>query len=207
MYDELGYNTATNYYMKSLSRKDNGSARKTCRVLSEDEQLCEGWENFAKAMTDTVCPCNPRATSLRTGAYAQRKYDESIKCSTNIWKPHRMIQQRDAPPIVRSVSHSQKDSANYLDGLKSHGGFHISPAKYGDALLLTCGTRCRKKKEPYLWMDRALIPRFVHSESDDTWMENPNQLKVMLTDDRKDLLCLQPGDSVMYFTRQYLKKK
>ena len=214
LYDQLGYHTAADYYMKALSKKEmTGAREKLAESYLKMNNYVKAEENFAKAMTDTVCPCKAES-KLHSAQVLMRsgKYDEAKKWFDNYLKA--MPSDTSAMMLRNScdsVNDFCKDSALYLINPASFNldGSTFSPAKYGSDMMVTAERGGKKKGDTYEWTGRPFLDLMtVKSDGKGGW-NKPEALKGTVNGDyHEGPAVLAPGDSVMYFTRDnYIKKK
>jgi peptidoglycan-associated lipoprotein len=213
-YEQMGYSSAVDYYMKSLAKKETSGAReKLAESYFKMNNYAKAEEHFAIALKDTVCPCKPESklhyaqVLMRSGKYDQAKtmLDLYLKAMPGD-SSARML--RESCDMVGELT---EDSALFMveTAKFNASGSTFSPAKYSDGLLLAAENNSAKKKRTYEWTGRSFLDVMtVKSDGKGGW-ETPVPLKGDVNGDYHDgPAVLAPGDSVIYFTRNnYVKKK
>ncbi|MBK5286816.1 MAG: tetratricopeptide repeat protein, partial [Bacteroidia bacterium] len=214
MYDQYSYHSASDYYTKSLAKKESTGAReKLAESYMKMGNYVKAEENFAIAMTDTVCPCKPESklhyaqVLMRNGKYDQAKkwLDLYLKAMP---KDSSAIMMRESCDMVPAFT---KDSSRYIiTPVKFNmDGSTFSPVKYGDGLMIAAENSSGKKNRVYDWTGRSFLDVMtVKSDGKGGW-DKPEALKGDVNGDyHEGPAVIAPGDSVIYFTRNnYVKKK
>ena len=213
LYDEMGYNSATNWYMKALGKKEmTGARERLAECYYQMNNYVKAEENYAKAMTDTVCPCQP----LSKFHYAQvlmrsGKYDEAKKWFDQYLKA---VPTDSAAMMLRascdSVASNTQDSTMFTVELAKFNteGATFSPTKYADRLMITA-ERSGAGNKIYEWTGRPFLDLMTVKPDGKGGWNKPESLKGDVNGKyHEGTAVIAPGDSVMYFTRNnYIKKK
>ncbi|HLG35525.1 MAG TPA: OmpA family protein [Bacteroidia bacterium] len=214
MYDQLGYTTAIDYYMKSLAKKETTAAReKLAECYLKMNNYVKAEEHFAIALKDTVCPCKAESKLhyaqilMRSGKYDEAKtmFDLYLKAMPNDSSAMMLRQSCDM------VSELTEDSTLFIiEAAKFNTeGSTFSPAKYGDGLMIAAERGAGKKNRIYEWTGRSFLDVMtVKSDGKGGW-EAPVPLRGDVNGDyHEGPSVMAAGDSVIYFTRNnYVKKK
>jgi len=214
MYDQYSYHSASDYYMKSLAKKETTGAReKLAESYLKMNNYVKAEENFAIAMTDTVCPCKAESklhyaqVLMRNGKYDQAKkwLDLYLKAMP---KDSSAMMMRESCDMVPAFT---KDSSRYIISPVKFNmeGATFSPVKYGDGLMIAAENNSGKRKRVYDWTGRSFLDVMtVKSDGKGGW-DKPEALKGDVNGDyHEGPAVIAPGDSVIYFTRNnYVKKK
>jgi len=214
MHEQLGYNSAIDYYMKALAKKEmTGAREKLAECYLKMNNYPKAEENYAVALQDTVCPCkaeskfNYARILMRNGKYEEAKkwFGIYLKAVPTDTSARVLLESCD------SVAAFTQDSSLFIFETAAFNteGSTFSPVKFRDGLMITAERAAGKKNRIYEWTGRPFLDLMtVKSDGKGGW-EKPEPLKGDVNGDyHEGPAVTAPGDSVIYFTRNnYIKKK